>query len=434
MKIAIIGGGFTGLSAARKLSEKGHEVTIFEKDSQPGGLAIGFKVKGWDWTLEKHYHHWFANDHFALSLAKKINYDVLLRRPKTSVYVDEEIFQMDSPINVLQFPKLNIAQRIRMSAVLGFLRFNPYWKNLEGELVTRSLPKLMGEKPYKLLWEPQLYNKFGDYADEVSLAWFWARIKKRTAMLAYPERGFLGFAQELEKKLHSQGAQFFYNTDVIEIVKDNNSLSVFSKKHGSTRIDKRSFEKILVTLPAGAFTKIVSNLTPSYKESLSGLKGIGAINLILRLKKPFLKNKTYWLSVCDLNAPVMAVVEHTNFMSKSHYNNEHLVYLGNYLPQDNRYFSMSEHNLLNEYDSFLQKLHPGYEKNLIAIHKFTAPFAQPIIPLNYSSKLPSFNTPIENVYLANMQQVYPWDRGTNYAVELGEKVSNLMLQGYEAKN
>src|SRR5581483_6456851 len=114
MKIGIIGAGFTGLSAAYRLLQAGHEVVVFEKDSMPGGLAIGYKEKGWDWSLEYHYHHWFTNiknsinnDRSVFGLAQEIGHQVLIRRPKTSVYVDKEIFQFDSPKEVLLFPKLS---------------------------------------------------------------------------------------------------------------------------------------------------------------------------------------------------------------------------------------------------------------------------------------------------------------------------------------
>jgi protoporphyrinogen oxidase len=137
---------------------------------------------------------------------------------------------------------------------------------------------------------------------------------------------------------------------------------------------------------------------------------------------------TYWLNVCDTQAPVLAIVEHTNFMNKSHYNNEHLLYLGNYLPMDHRYFSMTPQALLKEFNTYLQKIRPQYDKHILGIKKFTAPFAQPIIPVNYSKKVPPFETPLQNVYLANIQQVYPWDRGTNYAVELGEKIAGLITK------
>ncbi len=45
MRIAIIGAGFTGLSAAYDLIKQKHEVVIFEKDTNPGGLAIGYKER-----------------------------------------------------------------------------------------------------------------------------------------------------------------------------------------------------------------------------------------------------------------------------------------------------------------------------------------------------------------------------------------------------
>jgi len=183
-----------------------------------------------------------------------------------------------------------------------------------------------------------------------------------------------------------------------------------------------------VTLPSFLFTKIVKDLPEDYTKKLLSLRGLGAVILILRLKEPFFKDRTYWLNVCDTTAPVLAVVEHTNFMDRKHYNNEHLVYLGNYLPMDHKYFSMTGEELLKEFTPFLQTLNPDFEKNIIGMKKFAVPFAQPIIPVNYSTKIPPFQTPLKNVYLANMQQVYPWDRGTNYAVELGEKIAKLVTE------
>ncbi|MBI2431035.1 MAG: NAD(P)/FAD-dependent oxidoreductase [Candidatus Levybacteria bacterium] len=408
MRIAVIGAGFTGLSAAYHLAKKGHEVTIFEKDLNPGGLAIGFKTDNWEWSLEKHYHHWFANDTTILTLAKEIGYEVFIKRPKTSVFVDEKIYQLDSPANVLTFPKLSFFERIRMATVLAGLKYNPFWQKLEGIKASEFLPKAMGNNAYQTFWEPQLHNKFGGYINEISLAWFWARIKKRTVKLAYPKGGFLSFANALVKKIEQHGGKFFFNTEVYEMKQLKN------------------FDKIIVTLPSFYFLKIAPQLPENYKQKLLRLKGLGAINLILRLKKPFLTDGTYWLSICDKKSKVMAVVEHANFMDKKYYNNEHIVYIGNYLPHDHPYMGMSADELLKVYDPYLKKINPTYHSSLIASHLFKVPFAQPIIPLNYSKIIPPFETPLKNIYLANIQQVYPWDRGTNYAVELGEKIAQII--------
>ena len=417
MKIAIIGAGFTGLSAAYQLTKKGHSVTVFEKDPQPGGLAIGYQEKDWDWTLEAFYHHWFTNDKAVLTLAKELNFPVIIRRPETSHLIDNKIYQLDSPKTLLTFQKLSLRERIQMAIALAPLRFNPFWKPLEKYTTTGYLKKIIGEKAYKILWEPLLVGKFNKYADTVSLAWFWGRFAKRTTQLAYPEGGFLRFAKRIEEAVQKKGGIIRYNASVENISEKNDEVSL--GKYGT-------FDKVIVTLPSFAFLKLAPQLPESYKKSLMRLKGLGAIILIMRLKKPFFKDKTYWLSVCDITAPILAIVEHTNFMDSKHYNDEHLVYMGHYLPPDHPYFTMSEEALLKTFDPFLKKLNPDYKKSLIGLRKFTVPFAQPIIPVNYSKMIPPFETPLKNVYLANMQQVYPWDRGTNYAVELGEKIAKLV--------
>ncbi len=340
MKIAIIGAGFTGLSAAHELIKKGHDITIFEKDSLPGGLAIGYREKGWNWSLEKHYHHWFTNDKFILSLAHEIGHDVLIKRPKTSVYVDGQIFQFDSPKDVLTFPKLSLMGRFRMAGVIGLIRYNPFWKPLEKINASTFLPKVMGKNPYKTIWEPLFVNKFGKYADDVSLAWFWARITKRTPSLAYPAGGFLEFAEHLSRIIQEKGGTIHFGTEVTELTDKNSTSITYKLQNGKTKTE--NFDRIIFTLPSFIFMKIAKDLPSKYTEKLVKLNSLGATNLVLRLKKPFLKDNTYWVSVCDKSSPVMAVVEHTNMMNKKNYNNEHLLYLGNYLPQDSPEFKMDK--------------------------------------------------------------------------------------------
>jgi len=424
MNIAIIGAGFTGLSAAYRLTQKGHTVTVFEKDPAPGGLAIGYKEKNWDWTLEKHYHHWFTNDKFVLNLAKEIGHQVLIVRPHTNWYVNDKIYEFDSVKAALTFPELSFVDRLRNLATLGFFRFDPFWLPLEKYNAVKVLPKLMGQKAYTMLWEPLLKNKFGDFANNVSLAWFWARIVKRTPSLAYPKGGFLEFANHLVKVIEEKGGKIHFNTELIELT-DNNKASV-SIKTATGKKETFEFDKVIVTLPTFLFVKTTPQLSDAYKNSLAKLHSIGATNLVLRLKKPFFPNNTYWLSIADRSAPIMAIVEHTNFMDTSHYDNEHIVYLGNYLSPNDPPYLMEKQEKLALFDPYLKKINPTYREHLIGYELFKAPFAQPVIPTNYSKLIPPFTTPLKHVFLANIDQVYPWDRGTNYAVELGEKIAHIV--------
>jgi len=424
MKIAIIGAGFTGLAASYELSKKGHAVFVFEKDENPGGLAAGYKEKKWEWTLEKHYHHWFANDKTVLNLAKEINQKVIIKRPKTSIFVNGKIFQLDSPLYVLKFPLLSILERLRMGGTIACLKYNPFWKPLEKYNAASILPLWMGKKAYRMIWEVLFINKFGKFYNNISLAWFWARIRKRTPALAYPEGGFLKFAEKLTKKAEENNVKFYFNTEVTELISNK---KVIIKYRNNKTTHEVSFDKVIVTLPSFAFEKIAAQLPQDYKRKIQRLKSLGATSLVLRLSKPFLKEGTYWLNVCDKQSPVMAIVEHTNYMDKKYYNNEHLLYLGNYKSADDSFFSMTKEDLLKLFDPYLRKINPEYHKNMITYEMFKDPFAQPVIPINYSRLIPPFNTPLANVFLANIEQVYPWDRGTNYAVESGQKIAKMIL-------
>lgn len=425
MKIGIIGAGFTGLAAAYYLQKNGHTVTIFERDHKPGGLALGYKESEWKWTLEQHYHHWFTNDKHVLQLAQEINHNVVIKRPKTSSFVDGDIYQLDSPMSLLKFPKLSLFNRLRMGAALAFLRYNPIWTPLEKFRAEPYLKRLMGNSGYEKLWEPLMVNKLGKYARTVSLAWFWARVYKRTPSLAYPEGGFLNFATHLEEVVTKKGGRFYYQTEVVELTSKNVPNIKF--RHLKEQVlQNADFDAVVVTLPSPLFIRIAPQLPKKYKESLQKLKGIGAINLVLRLSKPFFKDGTYWLSMCDKKSPILAIVEHTNFMDKKNYNNEHLIYIGNYMEASDPRFSMSAEELLKLYDPWLRKINSSYKLSAISYQLFRAPFAQPIIPVNYSKDIPQMKTPLRDVFLANIQQVYPWDRGTNYSVELGKKVSKFI--------
>ena len=157
----------------------------------------------------------------------------------------------------------------------------------------------------------------------------------------------------------------------------------------------------------------------------SSIPHLTAQTLILETKEPILKD-VYWLSITDRSFPFLAAVAHTNFMDKEHYGGHLLTYFGNYLPANHPYLSMTKEKLLKEFLPFIRCLS---HNSLFTIHNsflFTAPFAQPVHELRYSSRAPKLETAIPNVYLANMDSVVPWDRGVNYAIALGQKAASLI--------
>ncbi|MDO8638918.1 MAG: FAD-dependent oxidoreductase [Candidatus Daviesbacteria bacterium] len=406
MRIAIIGAGFTGLTAALQLAKKGHQITVFESSSNPGGLAGSFKLKDWNWSLEKAYHHFFTNDKSALNLAKEVNQKIIIRTPKTDVYVQDDLLPFDSPLALLKFPYLPFIDKLRVGLVIFYLRNLSNLSDLKSQTALPWLKKYMGEKATNLIWEPLFKGKFGEYQNTISLTWFWARIKKRTASLAYPEGGFGSFADKIKSEAEKNGAKFIFNSEVSDII-------------------KLDFDKILVTIPTSIFTKI-AKLPANYIKRLNSIKHLSALVLVLVFKKPFFKGKTYWLNITDKNFPFLVMAEHTNFMDKKNYGNQHILYIGNYLPENHPYLKMSAKELLKIFEPYLKKINPSYQLSAISHKLFSLPNAQPIVATKYPQQILTFQTPLKNIYLANMDMVYPWDRGVNYAVEMGEKAAEII--------
>ena len=282
----------------------------------------------------------------------------------------------------------------------------------------------MGENSWKVLWEPLMDKKFGKYSKEIPASWFWARVKSRTATLGYPKKGFREFSNNLAFEIEKKKGKFIYNVRVEKIERKKNKIFVYTS-------DKKvyEFDKVICTLPFNAFSKITKGLPEAFAKKISSFKGIGATNLVLQLNKSFLNDGTYWLNINEKKFPFLCVVEHTNFMNAKNYGGQKIIYVGNYLDNSHPYFSFNEKEILNEYIEFLKEINKDFKKSWIEKARvFKAPFAQPIITKNYSKKIPPMKTEIEGVYLANIQQVYPWDRGTNYAVELGNKVADLIIK------
>ncbi|MEK9201040.1 MAG: FAD-dependent oxidoreductase, partial [Patescibacteria group bacterium] len=188
---------------------------------------------------------------------------------------------------------------------------------------------------------------------------------------------------------------------------------------------KLKADKILVTAPSLLLARLFPKLPPAYKKRIESIKYLSAQVLIMRLKKKFM-DQTYWLSMSDSASPFLAAVEHTNYMDPKHYNGEHIVYVGNYLSANHPYLSMSTKELIEVFEPQLSKINKNYKKHLIDMHLFSVPGAQPIVDKGYAKRIPKMITPIKDVYIANMEMVYPWDRGTNYAIEYGEKVAEIM--------
>jgi len=428
MKIAIIGAGFAGLTAAYDLRKAGHEVTIFEAAEYVGGLASGFKEPHWDWSVEKFYHHWFQSDESMLGLIEELGWDdkVIFPRPLTVMLYRDKFYPFDSIINALLFPGLGFGlDKIRFGFVGLFLRLTNDWKSLEKVTADSWMMKWAGRQVYEQMWKPLLVGKFGPFHRDVNMAWMWARIKARTSRLGTFEGGFQNFADMFADKLREMGVEIKLGISV-RFIKKNQGPGLSIDAGGAVE----SFDKVLVTTSPNLMAKMCLDLPESYLEGLLELKSMGAVVMVLSLKHQLSKDGYYWFNLPkEAGYPMLALVEHTNFVSKEYFGGDHILYAGDYLELGHEYFAMRDEELLETFLPAFQKINPEFSQDWIKkVWVTKTNYAQPVPLVNHSKNIPSIQTPIEGLYFASMSQVYPWDRGTNFAVEIGRRVARLMLQ------
>jgi protoporphyrinogen oxidase len=424
MKIAIIGAGVAGLSAGYDLAKAGHAVTIFEGSSRPGGLASGFKDPNWDWELERFYHHWFTSDSDIITLIDEIGQrqNLFFPTPITSLYINGKLYPATPLWKNLLLP-VSFVSKIRYALSGVYLRLTENWQALERETAHDWVVRNMGPEMYKVVWEPLLIGKFGQYHQEVNMAWLWARLHKRSVKLGYFKGGFQAFNQALCETVQNLGVTIKFDMPVqIIIPQADQTLQV------GTPDDSQTFDRVLATTSPGLLSKLVPALPQDYLAALKKLKSMGAVVLILALKHRLTEGQ-YWINLPkSSDLPFLALVEHTNFVSPEHYGGDHIIYCGDYLEPGHAYFSLSQPELLELFLPALAKFNPNFNPDWVrASWLFRETYAQPVPPINHSANIPPLETPIPGLYWASMSQVYPWDRGTNYAVEIGRRVARQMI-------
>ena len=132
------------------------------------------------------------------------------------------------------------------------------------------------------------------------------------------------------------------------------------------------------------------------------------------------------MNVNDPEFPFVGVIEHTNLDQADPAGRRHIVYFSRYLPASDPVFGAADDHVIRVTMPHIQRMFPEFEPRCVrGAHVWQARYAQPLVVRNYSQLVPPHQTPIAGVFIASMAQVYPEDRGTNYAIRDGRAVALL---------
>jgi protoporphyrinogen oxidase len=430
--IGIVGAGLAGLTAGLDLARAGYRVTVAEAAPEPGGLAGTFAYAGT--RLEKFYHHIFTTDLDVIALIRELGLEPKLRWRETpmGIYQDGRLLKFATPLDLLRFTPLSFFNRLRFGVVILYLARLKHWEKFEYVRAQDWIRRAFGEQAWEKVWGPLMHGKFGDLAPEIGLPWFYSRVHTRAGSraqgmtkesLGYLDGSFQVLHAALVHELEKLGGRVRCGERVKVLQARGGKLVGWSSTRG---VEK--FDAVLATPAPPALAGILPRgLKGEYWEKLRQSEYLGNACAVLTLKRSL--SPIYWMNIPDVNSPFIAVIEHTNFIPPEVYGNQRIMYLSSYLPVTHPRYLQSDKQLLGEYYTYLKKVIPDFmPADVVAAKVFRSPYAQPVIRAGYRDIKVGVATPLSGLFLANMAQIYPEDRGMSYSVRLGHEAAKVILQ------
>ena len=425
--LAIVGAGFTGLTAALESARKGRRVIVLEADQTPGGLAGTFEFAD-GVHVEKFYHHWFNNDVYVPRLVHELGLDgsIVTHPSRTGMYFNGRMWKLSTPLDLIRFTPLGFIDRIRLGLLVLQVRRVKDWRTIEHLSIREWLEPLCGPTVYRIVWQPLIDSKFSIYADAVNAVWFWKKLVLRGStrdksggeQLAYFKGGFGKLAAAMVTEIERLGGRIAYGRSVTGVGVEGTRITSLETAEGAVHAQQFLFTPAL-PIVADLFDRVADT---AWLERLRRVRYLGNMCLVLQLNRSL--SDTYWLNVNDPGFPFVGVIEHTNFDPPEHYHGTHIAYLSRYLAVEDPVWSYTDDAYLEFALGHLKRMFPDFERSwIIDFHVWRAQYAQPVTERNYSSYVPGRETPFTNALVSTMAQIYPEDRGTNYAIREGMDVA-----------
>ena len=430
-KISVVGAGLAGLTAALRLTQAGYRVRVFERYPRPGGLARVFEVGGE--RLEAFYHHLFTTDAAYVDMAGELGLagEIEWLPSRMGIWTQGRLWEFGTPQSLLRFRPLTFLDKLRFIAWTLILQRSRDAAPYEHVTASEWIRSHQGDRVWDAVWGPLFHQKFAEYADQVAMVWLWRKLylrgrsRSRTGLgerLGYMRGSFARFTEALAARIEAGGGEISLADPVRRIEKAGSGFEIVTR-----RGERHPCDLAVLAVPVPDYLEVAGHLLPDDElERLGCLKATAALCTVLELDRsltPF-----YWLNIADPEMPFGGLIEHTNYVPRERYGGRHILYVSNYVMPDDPQMKLTKAEILARYTPGLQRINPQFSPEwILAAHHFRADYAQPIVPRGYRDLVPGFRTPVPGVYLTCMAQIYPEDRGQNYAVEYGQRVARALL-------
>jgi protoporphyrinogen oxidase len=413
-RVAVIGAGVMGLAAGYHALKAGHSVVVYEADKVPGGMAAHFDFGGL--SLERFYHFVCKADQPTFELLEELGLGDRMRwvRTRMGVFTGGRLHEWGDPIALLKFPGLSPIEKLRY----GLMMFMATRRQTAGALERLSakdwIESWCGRRVYDAMWRPLFDLKFYEFADNISAAWLWTRIKRigtSRKSLFHEELGYIDGGSEtlvraLVDAIEKKGGSVRLGAPVTEVVVDSGRVK--GVRSGDT---VEAFDAVISTVPTPFVSKLIPELPGDVKRAYEAIRNIGVVCVVFKFRKSVTPN--FWVNVFD---PTMAIPGFVEF-SRLRPTGDTIVFVPYYMPTSSARWAQRNDELIDEAFGYLKRVNPSLtDSDRIDAAAGRLSHAQPVCPPGFSAMIPKVQTPIAGLQVADTCFYYPEDRGVSEGV------------------
>lgn len=418
-KVVVIGAGPMGLAAAYEAAKAGHEVEVLEASDRPGGMAAHFDFEGL--SIERFYHFCCLGDRDTIELLGELGLGDKMRWVSTKMgfFVDGELHPWGDPIALLRFPKLGLIDKARYGLHVFLSTRRSDWRRLDAIGAARWLAAWIGERSYRRLWAPLLELKFFDYADKVSAAWVWQRIKRlgrsRRSLfeerLGYVEGGSETLVRALADAIEARGGRIHLKAPVATILIEDGAVRGVRTAAGEMFLA----EHVISTVPMPYVPAMLSEAPAAMGTAYERIANVGVVCVLHKLVRSV--TPYFWVNISDPEISIPGVVEFSNLRPLP----DHIVYVPYYMPATHANWARDDAAFVAESWAYLKRLNPALtDEDRIASHVGRLRYAQPVCEAGFAELIPPAQTPIMGLQIADTCFYYPEDRGVSESIRFAK--------------
>jgi protoporphyrinogen oxidase len=429
--IIIIGGGVAGLAAAYDLGRNGFPTILFEENNFLGGLASTISFSGQE--VERYYHFICASDfdYFEMAEDLGISEELIWETGITKFFYEDKMYRFSTPFDLIRFNAVPFGGRIRFGVNIIRDRFHKNWEAFDGVTAREWLVSQIGEDAYKVIWDPLLRIKFGEYHDQISAAWVWHRIwrvAKSRKRLWEPECfGYLsGGTKTLIDAFQASLSQMTNVTirtqaGVEKIELENGKVSSVQLRNG----EKVLARNVISTISLDRLRNLIDD--EDFSKRLDKFKYIGVVCGLVKLQQPLTDG--FWVNINDHRIPFNGMIEYTNLNRRlREQSGSSFVYIPYYLPVSHPRFNYTDEELKKEFVQGMKIINPAFDEMWIqAIHISRSSNAQAICFAGFKEIKLSIQTQISGLFVTDSTIFYPEDRNIGASIRLGRKAARLII-------